>query len=242
MSSFIRNTMSSFIRSPMHLIFLSSFFVILLSLKFTIIYEYDVIILVVTIFVFFIANIVINRQFSDNILAIPELDKNIFAQRHCYYNKFYNPEYWHDATKYMGYVCIYLSYNDVSDEQLKYIVKDMHINECFGLYCHYYSHDNDNFNNNVWNRIIEYNPFKEDVIFNAYKVYFEKKGKLLSNDIMNYPTQKNKFINFLKKKIPDTEYEHFCRIKILREFLNEPKFNINHKEYGFLVENNDIHL
>ena len=71
---------------------------------------------------------------------------------------------------------------------------------------------------------------------------FEKKGKLLSNDIMNYPTQKNKFINFLKKKIPDTEYEHFCRIKILREFLNEPKFNINHKEYGFLVENNDIHL
>ena len=227
--------MSSFIRNPIHLIFLLSFFVILLSLKFTIIYEYDAIILIITIFVFFMANIVINRKPSVNKLAIPVLDKNTFAQRHCYYNEFYDPEYWRDAAKYTEYVCIYLSYNNVSDEQLKYIVKDMHINECYGYYCYYYSYDNPNFNNNIWNRIIKYNPYKEDIIYHAYVVYFNKREKLLSNDIMNYPIQKNKFINFLKTMVPDNEYCHFRRIELLREFLNEPKFNINHKEFGPLT-------
>jgi hypothetical protein len=218
-------------KNPLHLIFLLSFFVILLSLKFTIIYEYEVIVLVITIFVFFIANIVIGRQPNINKLAIPVLDKNTFAQRHCY-NKFYDPEYWQDAVKYTEYVCIYLSYNDVSDEQLKYIVKDMHINESYGYYCYYYSYDNPNFNNNVWNRIIKYNPYKEDIIYHAYVVYFNKRQKLLSNDIMNYLIQKNKFINFLKTMIPDNEYCHFRRIELLRGFLNNPTFNINHKEYG----------
>ena len=227
--------MSSFIRNPIHLIFLLSFFVILLSLKFTIIYEYDAIILIITIFVFFMANIVINRKPSVNKLAIPVLDKNTFAQRHCYYNEFYDPEYWRDAAKYTEYVCIYLSYNNVSDEQLKYIVKDMHINECYGYYCYYYSYDNPNFNNNIWNRIIKYNPYKEDIIYHAYVVYFNKREKLLSNDIMNYPTQKNKFINFLKTMKPDSECHHISRIEILREFLNDPTFNINHKEYGPLT-------
>lgn len=223
--------MPSFMKNPLHLIFLLSFFVILLSLKFTIIYEYEVIVLVITIFVFFIANIVIGRQPNINKLAIPVLDKNTFAQRHCY-NKFYDPEYWQDAVKYTEYVCIYLSYNDVSDEQLKYIVKDMHINESYGYYCYYYSYDNPNFNNNVWNRIIKYNPYKEDIIYHAYVVYFNKRQKLLSNDIMNYLIQKNKFINFLKTMIPDNEYCHFRRIELLRGFLNNPTFNINHKEYG----------
>jgi len=223
--------MPCFIKNPLHFIFLLSFFVILLSLKFTIIYEYEVIVLVITIFVFFIANIVIGRQPNINKLAIPVLDKNTFAQRHCY-NKFYDPEYWQDAVKYTEYVCIYLSYNDVSDEQLKYIVKDMHINESYGYYCYYYSYDNPNFNNNVWNRIIKYNPYKEDIIYHAYVVYFNKRQKLLSNDIMNYLIQKNKFINFLKTMIPDNEYCHFRRIELLRGFLNNPTFNINHKEYG----------
>ena len=228
--------MISFIRNPIQLIFLLSFFVILLSLKFTIIYEYEAIIFIITFFVFFMANIVINRQPTDNILDIPVLDKNTFAQRYCYYNEFYNPEYWRDAAKYTGYVCAYLSHNNISDEQLNSIVKNMHINECYGYYCYYYSNDNYNFNNNVWPRIIEYNPFKEDIIYHAYVLYFNKREKLLSNDIMNYPTQKNKFINFLKTMTPDSECHHISRIEILREFLNDPTFNINHEEYGILID------
>ena len=77
---------------------------------------------------------------------------------------------------------------------------------------------------------------KEDIIYHAYVLYFNKREKLLSNDIMNYPTQKNKFINFLKTMKPDSENHHFSRIKILRHFLNEPTFNINHKEYGSLID------
>jgi hypothetical protein len=228
--------MPCFIKNPLHLIFLLSFFVILLSLKFTIIYKYDAIILVITIFIFFITNIIIKRQSTNNILDIQVLDKNTFAQKYCYYNEFYNPEYWRDAAKYTGYVCAYLSHNNVADEQLKNIVKDMHINECYGYYCYYYSYDNYNFNNNVWHRIIEYNPFKEDIIYNAYVLYFNKREKLLSNDILNYPTQKNKFINFLKTMTPYTENEHITRIEILRHFLNDPTFNINHEEYGSLID------
>jgi hypothetical protein len=228
--------MPCFIKNPLHLIFLLSFFVILLSLKFTIIYKYDAIILVITIFIFFITNIIIKRQSTNNILDIEVLDKNTFAQKYCYYNEFYNPEYWRDAAKYTGYVCAYLSHNNVSDEQLKNIVKDMHINECYGYYCYYYSYDNYNFNNNVWYRIIEYNPFKEDIIYNAYVLYFNKREKLLSNDIMNYPTQKNKFINFLKTMTPNNECHHITRIEILREFLNDPTFNINHEEYGIIID------
>jgi hypothetical protein len=228
--------MPCFIKNPLHLIFLLSFFVILLSLKFTIIYKYDAIILVITIFIFFITNIIIKRQSTNNILDIEVLDKNTFAQRYCYNNEFYNPEYWRDAAKYTGYVCAYLSHNNVSDEQLKNIVKDMHINECYGYYCYYYSYDNYNFNNNVWHRIIEYNPYKEDIIYHAYVVYFNKREKLLSNDIMNYPTQKNKFINFLKTMTPNNECHHITRIEILREFLNDPIFNINHEEYGILID------
>jgi hypothetical protein len=228
--------MPCFIKNPLHLIFLLSFFVILLSLKFTIIYKYDAIILVITIFIFFITNIIIKRQPTNNILDIEVLDKNTFAQKYCYYNEFYNPEYWRDAAKYTGYVCAYLSHNNVADEQLKNIVKDMHINECYGYYCYYYSYDNYNFNNNVWHRIIEYNPFKEDIIYHAYVLYFNKREKLLSNDIMNYPTQKNKFINFLKTMTPNNECHHITRIEILREFLNDPIFNINHEEYGILID------
>ena len=228
--------MPCFIKNPLHLIFLLSFFVILLSLKFTIIYKYDAIILVITIFIFFITNIIIKRQSTNNILDIQILDKNTFAQRYCYNNEFYNPEYWRDAAKYTGYVCAYLSHNNVSDEQLKNIVKDMHINECYGYYCYYYSYDNYNFNNNVWHRIIEYNPYKEDIIYNAYVLYFNKREKLLSNDIINYPTQKNKFINFLKTMTPNNECHHITRIEILREFLNDPIFNINHEEYGILID------
>jgi hypothetical protein len=228
--------MPCFIKNPLHLIFLLSFFVILLSLKFTIIYKYDAIILVITIFIFFITNIIIKRQSTNNILDIQVLDKNTFAQKYCYYNEFYNPEYWRDAAKYTGYVCAYLSHNNISDEQLKNIVKDMHINECYGYYCYYYSYDNYNFNNNVWHRIIEYNPFKEDIIYNAYVLYFNKREKLLSNDIMNYPTQKNKFINFLKIMTPNNECHHITRIEILREFLNDPTFNINHEEYGIIID------
>lgn len=228
--------MSNLVKNPIHLIFLLSFFVILLSLQITIIYEYEAIVFIITFFVFFIANIVINRQPTDNILDIPVLDKNTFAQRYCYYNEFYNPEYWRDAAKYTGYVCAYLSHNNISDEQLKSIIKNMHINECYGYYCYYYSNDNYNFNNNIWPRIIEYNPFKEDIIYNAYVLYFNKREKLLSNDIMNYPTQKNKFINFLKTMIPYTELEHFSRIEILRKILNDPTFNINHEEYGILID------
>lgn len=228
--------MSNLVKNPIHLIFLLSFFVILLSLQITIIYEYEAIVFIITFFVFFIANIVINRQPTDTILDIPVLDKNTFAQRYCYYNEFYNPEYWRDAAKYTGYVCAYLSHNNISDEQLKSIVKNMHINECYGYYCYYYSNDNYNFNNNIWPRIIEYNPFKEDIIYNAYVLYFNKREKLLSNDIMNYPTQKNKFINFLKTMIPYTELEHFSRIEILRKILNDPTFNINHEEYGILID------
>jgi len=228
--------MPCFIKNPLHLIFLLSFFVILLSLKFTIIYKYDAIILVITIFIFFITNIIIKRQSTNNILDIEVLDKNTFAQKYCYYNEFYNPEYWRDAAKYTGYVCAYLSHNNISDEQLKNIVKDMHINECYGYYCYYYSYDNYNFNNNVWYRIIEYNPYKEDIIYHAYVVYFNKREKLLSNDIMNYPTQKNKFINFLKTMTPNNECHHITRIEILREFLNDPTFNINHEEYGIIID------
>jgi hypothetical protein len=228
--------MPCFIKNPLHFIFLLSFFVILLSLKFTIIYKYDAIILVITIFIFFITNIIIKRQSTNNILDIEVLDKNTFAQKYCYYNEFYNPEYWRDAAKYTGYVCAYLSHNNVADEQLKNIVKDMHINECYGYYCYYYSYDNYNFNNNVWHRIIEYNPYKEDIIYHAYVVYFNKREKLLSNDIMNYPTQKNKFINFLKTMTPNNECHHITRIEILREFLNDPTFNINHEEYGIIID------
>ena len=229
--------MSNLVKNLVYFIFVSSIIVILLSLHITIIYEYSSIILFTSLFVFFMGNIlIINRQPTDNILDIPVLDKNTFAQRYCYYNEFYNPEYWRDAAKYTGYVCAYLSHNNVSDEQLNSIVKNMHINECYGYYCYYYSYDNYNFNNNIWPRIIEYNPFKEDIIYHAYVLYFNKREKLLSNDIMNYPTQKNKFINFLKTMKPDSENHHFSRIKILRHFLNEPTFNINHKEYGSLID------
>ena len=56
----------------------------------------------------------------------------------------------------------------------------MHINEYYDYYCYYYSYENPNFNNNIWNRIIKYNPYKEDIIYHTYVVYFNKREKLLS--------------------------------------------------------------
>jgi hypothetical protein len=159
------------------------------------------------------------------------LDKDTFAKKFCYYTQSYSPEYWRDAARYARHVCKYLTNNNVSNEQLKELLKDMHPNECFGFYTFF--HDQTlQFDNDLWHRIVRYNPYGEDIIFNAYVVWFNKKDGFLSSKIVDFPEQHNKFLNFLKELEPDTEYQHLIRIEVLRKLLNDPNFDIDHEEYG----------
>lgn len=163
------------------------------------------------------------------------LDKDTFAKKFCYYTESYTPEYWRDAARYAKHVCKYLMANEVSDMELKKILQDMHLNECFGFYT--YFHDQTlQFENEMWKRIVRLNPYGEDIYINAYKVWFVKKDSLLSTKIMDFPLQFNKFVTFLKEMDPDTQLQHLVRIEVLRKLLNEPDFDMDHEEYGTYKE------
>jgi hypothetical protein len=165
---------------------------------------------------------------DDNVL----LDKDTFAKKYCFYPKAYAPEYWRDAARYAKHICKYLMSNtNISNEEIKELLKDMHPNECFGFYT--YFHDQTlQLDNDMWKRILRFNPYGEDIIFNAYAVWFHKNDGLLSAKIMDFPTQSEKFIKFLKEMDPDTQLQHLIRIEVLRKLLNEPEFDIDHEEYG----------
>lgn len=164
---------------------------------------------------------------NENVLLV----KDTFAKKFCYYTESYIPGYWRDAARYSKHICKYLTSNVVTDDQLKEILKDMHPNECFGFYT--YFHDQTlQFDDDMWKRIVRFNPYGEDIIFNAYVVWFNKKDSLLSTKIMEFPTQFEKFTNFLKEMDPDTQFQHLIRIETLRKLLNDPNLDIDHEEYG----------
>jgi hypothetical protein len=168
---------------------------------------------------------------TENTVENVLLDKDTFAQKFCYYTQSYSAEYWRDAARYARHVCNYITNTKITDDQLKELLKDMHPNECFGFYT--YFHDQTlQFDDDMWKRIVRYNPFGEDIILNAYMVWYIKKDGLLSSKIMEIPSQSEKFIKILKDLDPDTHLEHLVRIEVLRKLLNDPEFDIDHEEYG----------
>ena len=168
---------------------------------------------------------------TENTVENVLLDKNTFAKKYCYYTESYNPDYWRDSSRYANHVCKYLCTNTVTDDELKALLKDMHPNECFGYYT--YFHDQTlQANDEMWKRILRFNPFGEDIVINAYMVWFDKKDGLLSTKIKEYPSQFNKFLTILRESDPDTQYQHLVRVEVLRHLLNDPTFDIDHEEYG----------
>ena len=153
------------------------------------------------------------------------LDRNTFAKKYCYNTNSYQPDYWRDALRYGKYLANYIltknEEKNLSNNEIHDFLKDLHENECLGIYSYFFQGKLCNDENNIWDKILKLNPFGEDLIFNSYITWFLKKDYLLSEHIKEYPIQMNKFVEFLKRFDPDTEFEHLTRVGILRDLLND---------------------
>lgn len=157
------------------------------------------------------------------------IDRDTFAKKFCHFQDNYHGGYWRDAVRYGSYLANYIFTKNPTDEEIKTILNGLQSNECLGIYTYF---NNKLTDNQLWNRILKLNPFGEDLIFNSYVIWFDRKDDLLSEDIKQFPEQLNKFIGYLKSLDPDTLYEHISRIKALRCLLNNNDYDSEHSEFG----------
>jgi hypothetical protein len=144
---------------------------------------------------------------------------NDFIKNNCYYKDNYNYLYWRDALKVGYYKGEILTQYKFSDFELDLVLEDLTICECLGIYQYFYRYPN---YKQLWDKILKFNPYKGDLIHNAYFTFFENKNKLLSNDIKNYPTQICILIKTLSIYESDDDYDNINRLKIietLKEYL-----------------------
>lgn len=132
----------------------------------------------------------------------------------CFLN---NPNYWRAGYRFGGQRSEKIIENELSDNELKNLLSDMHINECLAFYNIF--EDNENLKDK-WEKIIKFNPYGEDLICHSYTIWFEKKDCLLSSNIIKYPSQLDQFITYLKNLCANTIWQHIRRIEIIRYLTN----------------------
>lgn len=141
----------------------------------------------------------------------------------------YSPDFWRSGYRIGAERCEKILEKELSDTQLKKLLSDMHRNECLAFYkiiginLLY---------ENSWKKIIELNPYGDNIILHSFSLWFEKKNELLSSDIFNYPKQLDKFVEYLKEYNADNTRQHVKRIEIIRYLLDDINFDIPDFEFG----------
>lgn len=118
------------------------------------------------------------------------------------YNGQYNLTYWRTAQKVGFLKAELIDKLKLSDNEICDALKDITIYECLGIYSYFIKNKNP-----TWSKILLLNPFNENIILNAFLTIYWKKDILLSDDINNYPNQKQLMIDHLSD-----DAETFCNL------------------------------
>ena len=145
-----------------------------------------------------------------------------FVSETCYYKQEYRPNYWKDSYRVGYFKARYIDNNNLTKDEIIIILKNIHINECLGIYAYFMY--NKNFNK-TFDLIIELNPFEENLIFNAFKLYYTIFSNILCMKILKYPNQRTKFIDYLINMDIVLEYENIQRQYIIK-MINSLSINL----------------
>ena len=139
-----------------------------------------------------------------------------FINEYCYYKPIYNSNYWRDASR-VGYAKgEFIMQHQFDDNIIESILEDLPQYECLGLYQYFgLLEEPPESYRYMWERVLLFNPYRENLIHNAYLSYFNAKNMLLSIDILNYPEQKKEFITSLILYESDTESENEDRLRLI---------------------------
>ena len=151
-----------------------------------------------------------------------------YIKNFCYNDQYYNYGYWRDAARMGALKANYIYTNkNLTNIQIQKILENINCYESIGIidFCRIIENGIDLFNN-----IIILNPYKENIISEAYISFFLSRDSYFGDNIIsikNYPTQLEKFIDFIKIYEPESLSDDIARYNILLHLLgNEYKNEI----------------